>query len=59
MVFVTVRGNVHNGEVGFLKDLRKLDVLMTKGKSWKEESVRVWRWRWPRGGFGWGCVGWV
>ena len=57
IVFVTVRCNVHS-DLGFLKDLRRLNVVMTRpksacvvlgdratltGGSEDEESVRVWR----------------
>lgn len=57
VIFVTVRCNVH-GEIGFLNDLRRLNVVMTRAKSGcivigdkatltegaeEDESVRVWR----------------
>ena len=57
IVFVTTRCNVH-ADMGFLKDLRRLNVVMTRAKcacivigdrgtltggSEEEESVRVWR----------------
>ena len=57
VVFVTVRCNVH-GEIGFLQDLRRLNVVMTRAKigcivvgdkgtltggAVEEESVGVWR----------------
>ena len=57
VVFVTVRCNVH-GEIGFLKDLRRLNVVVTRAKTAcivvgdratltggaeDEESARVWR----------------
>lgn len=57
VIFVTVRSNVH-AEIGFLKDLRRLNVVMTRAKTGcivigdratltqgpeEEESVRVWR----------------
>ena len=57
VIFVTVRCNVH-GEIGFLTDLRRLNVVMTRAKVGcivigdratltggmeEEESVRVWR----------------
>ena len=57
IVFVTTRCNVH-ADMGFLKDLRRLNVVMTRAKSAcivigdratltggneEEESVRVWR----------------
>ena len=57
VIFVTVRCNVH-AEIGFLKDLRRLNVAMTRAKTAciivgdnstltngpeEEESVRVWK----------------
>lgn len=57
VIFVTVRCNVH-GEIGFLQDLRRLNVVMTRARTGcivigdkatltegaeEDESVRVWR----------------
>ena len=58
VIFVTVRCNVHR-EIGFLKDLRRLNVVMTRAKvgcivigdratlmggaEEEDESVRTWR----------------